>query len=223
MINKKKFRFAISPDGSMAAFPERQNDRDVLMIVALAGGRTVKTFEYADRGGRLVDLKWSPEGKDLAYILANDDSDSKVIWFQPLDGATPRQIAAWGTKAYRFRLRPCSRRQKLRRHPGRLAPRRGPAAGPEIKPACRDRARSPSDNDPKPGIVPPILPFDFQQNTRRIEPDTALLARNKLQNLTNEPRAFTKRMGFGLNFAIIKRFVKTGCATSFTNPRIVTW
>jgi Tol biopolymer transport system component len=96
VINKKKYRFAISPDGSMAAFPEKQDDQDVLMIVSLADGRTVRTFGYADRGGRLVELKFSPDGKDLAYILASENSENKVLWFQPLDGATPRQIAALG-------------------------------------------------------------------------------------------------------------------------------
>jgi DNA-binding winged helix-turn-helix (wHTH) protein/Tol biopolymer transport system component len=67
VLNMEKYRFAISPDASMAAFSEKQGDHDVLMIVSLDDGQTVKTFGFANPTGKLVELKWSSDGKNLAY------------------------------------------------------------------------------------------------------------------------------------------------------------
>jgi Tol biopolymer transport system component/DNA-binding winged helix-turn-helix (wHTH) protein len=98
VINKKEYRFAISPDGSMAAFPEKEGDHDVLMIVSLADGHTVETFTYAEPNGRLIELKWSSNGKDLAYILKSEKSENKTLLFQPLHGGPPRKITTLGNE-----------------------------------------------------------------------------------------------------------------------------
>ena len=96
VFNKTGFRFAVSPDGSQAALPERQGTVNILEIISLADGQTVKTFKLADQNARLIEVKWSLDGKNLAYILADNKFEHNFLWFQPLNAKTPRQIAALG-------------------------------------------------------------------------------------------------------------------------------
>ncbi len=96
VFNKTGFRFAVSPDGSQAALPEKQGAENILEIISLADGQTVKTFKLADQSARLIEVKWSPDGKNLAYILADNKFEHNFLWFQPLNAKTPRQIAALG-------------------------------------------------------------------------------------------------------------------------------
>jgi len=96
VLNKRKHRFAVSPDGSQAAFLEKQGEENVLMIVSLANGQTNKTFKLVDGNAGLVELKWSRDGENLAYILADNEFKNNTLWFQPLNEETPRQIADLG-------------------------------------------------------------------------------------------------------------------------------
>lgn len=105
-------RFAFSPDGSRIAFLEKEGDEDHLKIISLADGQTVKTFKLADETANLVQLKWSPNGENLAYVLDGGENEIKTLWFQPLDGRTPRQIASLGEEQialFGFELSPDGR------------------------------------------------------------------------------------------------------------------
>ncbi|CAN5736881.1 hypothetical protein BH24ACI2_BH24ACI2_15010 [soil metagenome] len=93
VLNKRKYRFAVSPDGLQAAFFEKQGEENVLMIVSLADGQTVKTFRPVDEKAKLVQLAWTRDGKNLTYILANSKFENNTLWLQPLDEETPQQIA----------------------------------------------------------------------------------------------------------------------------------
>lgn len=95
-LNKEKPRFAFSPDGTQVAFSEKQGDERILTIVSLPDGQTVKTFHLTDKKNILMHIVWMPDGKNLAYITANPGFVNKVLWFQPLDKETPRQIRALG-------------------------------------------------------------------------------------------------------------------------------
>ena len=96
VLNKEKPRFAFSPDGSRVAFSEIQGDERILTIVSLADKQTVKTFRLADKKLILMHIVWMPDGKNLAYITADPGFVNKVLWLQPLDEETPRQIRALG-------------------------------------------------------------------------------------------------------------------------------
>lgn len=96
VLDKRKNRFAVSPDGLQIAFLEKQGEENILMIVSLADGQTAKIFKLADERARLIQLKWSQDGENLAYILAVGEFENKTLWFQPLNGKTPRQIANLG-------------------------------------------------------------------------------------------------------------------------------
>ena len=111
VLEKKKDRFAFSPDGSRVAFVEKEGEQDRLEVISLADGQTVKTYALADETANLIQLKWSPDGESLAYILS-DENENTTLWFQPLDGRTPRQIASLGEEQialYGFDLSPDGR------------------------------------------------------------------------------------------------------------------
>ncbi|HVF46555.1 MAG TPA: winged helix-turn-helix domain-containing protein [Pyrinomonadaceae bacterium] len=96
IVDKRKNHFAVSPDGLRVAFSEKQGDGSVLVIMSLTDGSTVKTFKLADERASMMELEWSADGDDLAYILAVGEFENKTLWFQPLDEKSPRQIANFG-------------------------------------------------------------------------------------------------------------------------------
>ena len=69
-----------------------------ITIVSLADGQTVKIFKQADEKADLIQLKCSPDGKNLAYISAGGEFENKILWLQPLDGKTPKQAADLGNE-----------------------------------------------------------------------------------------------------------------------------
>jgi Tol biopolymer transport system component len=96
VLNKEKYRFAVSPDGLQAAFSEREGEERILTIVSLADGQIFKTFRLSDRKARLPEIAWSPDGKSLAYITTDSKFENNILWLQSLDGGTPQQVAALG-------------------------------------------------------------------------------------------------------------------------------
>jgi Tol biopolymer transport system component len=96
VLNKEKYRFAFSPDGSRVAFSEKEGEEKFIVIVSLADGRTIKTFKYANRQAWMPELDWLPDGKSLAYVLADNEFDNHTLWLQPLDAETPQKIADLG-------------------------------------------------------------------------------------------------------------------------------
>ena len=107
ILNKEKYRFAFSPDGSQVAFSEKQGEERILTIVSLAAGQITKTFHPGDRKARVLDIAWLPDGKSMIYILANNELENNTLWRQPLDGGTPQQITDLGNEEiYQLALTP---------------------------------------------------------------------------------------------------------------------
>ncbi len=98
VINKSKYRFAISPDGLQAAFSEKAGDKKVLTVVSLADGRTIKNFALPDETARLFQIRWLPGENSLVYILANNKIKDNTLWLQPFGEETPRQITDLGAE-----------------------------------------------------------------------------------------------------------------------------
>jgi Tol biopolymer transport system component/DNA-binding winged helix-turn-helix (wHTH) protein len=96
VLDRAKFRFAISPDGLYVAFSDKQGEERVLAIASLADGQTVKTFRLANPKALLPNIVWLPDAKSLAYVATNHDYEDTALWLQTLDGKTPRQIADLG-------------------------------------------------------------------------------------------------------------------------------
>ena len=96
VLNKINYRFAVSPDGLYVAYAERQGEKIILTIISLADKRTIKTFKAADGKAKLIQLAWSLDGKALAYILADNESENNTLYLQSLDGRLPQQLADLG-------------------------------------------------------------------------------------------------------------------------------
>jgi len=56
---------------------------------------TLNTFSLTDRTAELRHVAWLPDAKNLVYISV-DREGGKTLWLQPLDGHTPRKLAALG-------------------------------------------------------------------------------------------------------------------------------
>ena len=96
VFGEAKIRFAVSPDGSQAAFPEKQDERIVVKIISLVGGnagQTIKILPSNLSNAQIISLVWLADGKSLAYISADDDAEKNILWRQPLDGSTRTVLA----------------------------------------------------------------------------------------------------------------------------------
>jgi len=98
ILDKRKHLVAVSPDGLQAAFEETQNEENLLTIVRLADGQTIKTFKFAEPRAALMNLKWSPDGNSLMYISAAGEYENNTLWRQPLDGNPPQKIIDLGAE-----------------------------------------------------------------------------------------------------------------------------
>lgn len=96
VLDKRTNCFALSPDGRLVAFSEKQNKENVLVIVLLTDGRAVKTFPFGDSKAYLSHIVWLPDGETLAYIQEYSKHRNNTLWRQSLDGGKPRQITALG-------------------------------------------------------------------------------------------------------------------------------
>ncbi len=86
--------FAVSPDGSQFANFDRQGEKKIISIFSLADGRLLRSIARADEKAVELFLEWSKDGKNLVYVLADNDYENNCVWLQPLDGGKPQKIAA---------------------------------------------------------------------------------------------------------------------------------
>ncbi len=87
VLDKAKRLFAISPDGSMAAFEEKNGDALSLEVVMLADGRKVKSLELPKEKPRLLEFAWHPDGRSLMYLMADVTFRKNALYTQSLDGS----------------------------------------------------------------------------------------------------------------------------------------
>ena len=94
-LNQASDYFALSPEGRRVALAETEGEAMVLTIASLVDGQTLNTFPLTDRTAELRHVAWLPDAKNLVYISV-DREGGKTLWLQPLDGHTPRKLAALG-------------------------------------------------------------------------------------------------------------------------------
>ncbi len=101
----------ISPDGKTIVFAVGQSANAAnefgLAEINLESGTereltkekffNIKSLQWLpDKKSILLNVVWMPDRKNLAYISANREFDNNILWLQPLDAETPRQIATLG-------------------------------------------------------------------------------------------------------------------------------
>jgi Tol biopolymer transport system component/DNA-binding winged helix-turn-helix (wHTH) protein len=88
---------ALSPDTSRVALTQRENDEYNINILSLADNRIEKTFKVFDPKIRPAYVIWSHDGRDILYILEDEQRENRSLWLQGLTDAKPRKIADLGT------------------------------------------------------------------------------------------------------------------------------
>lgn len=85
-------RLSVSPDGKLLAYPYDQYTATSapgwhLAVISANGSAPVKTFDVP---GGIGDLRWSPDGEKLQYLLTRAGATN--IWEQPLSGGEATQL-----------------------------------------------------------------------------------------------------------------------------------
>jgi Tol biopolymer transport system component/DNA-binding winged helix-turn-helix (wHTH) protein len=99
VLNEKKIKFAISPDGTQVAFAEKQNENNVLVIFSLVNNVIVNRFKTAIEKSKISDIAWTPNGNNVAYIVSDSKSENNSLWIQKINGEKPQKIADFGEGA----------------------------------------------------------------------------------------------------------------------------
>jgi Tol biopolymer transport system component len=83
---------AVSPDGSRLAgfYKDPGTSRVVITITPLEGGEPEKTFSLPDGSSSGRTLRWTPDGRAVAYIVGSSRAGN--IWTQPIDGGAPKPL-----------------------------------------------------------------------------------------------------------------------------------
>jgi TolB protein len=92
---------AVSPDGKWIAclMPNDAPRPPKLTLLSTETGRVMKQFEV--RAGKSPALRWSPDGRAIAYVMTRDGASN--IWSQPVDGGAATPLTGWKADIiYRF-------------------------------------------------------------------------------------------------------------------------
>jgi Tol biopolymer transport system component len=84
---------ALSPDGRLLAYftnDKPDSKRWVIEIYDLVASARLKRFELPDATNPFNSLRWTPDGRALAFV-SNADGASNV-WLQPFGGGAPRRL-----------------------------------------------------------------------------------------------------------------------------------
>lgn len=89
----------VSPDGKWISCYYRSEAKAPwrLAIVSFDGGPPAQTFEVPQNVVFASLVRWTPDGRALAYITDRDGVSN--IWIQPLDGSPPRQLTDFKSDA----------------------------------------------------------------------------------------------------------------------------
>jgi Tol biopolymer transport system component len=85
---------AVSPDGKSFAclWAEGPGPNPWrIAIYSTDGGRPIKIFPHPIQS---QTIRWTPDGRGLTYSEIPPSGASK-LWLQPIDGAAPKQLAAF--------------------------------------------------------------------------------------------------------------------------------
>ena len=93
---KGTYRFAVSLDGTKAAFIEKSGAGRILKIISTADKKVVETFQPAIIEHRMPEVAWMPDGKSLVYMLVDENFENYSLWQQQLGGQQPQKIADLG-------------------------------------------------------------------------------------------------------------------------------
>lgn len=94
VVDKKKFCYAMSPNGQQAAFPDRIGTENFVFVVDLATGERVDALKPVDQTGTVVEIAWLPDADGMAYIVSTNDFRKHELWLHRFGQRdTPKKLA----------------------------------------------------------------------------------------------------------------------------------
>lgn len=99
IADRRSFTVAFSPDGLQVAYPNVQNEKEVIEIYSLSDWQILKTYPLAEGQGEAMRLIWSDNGKSLFYLIGDGDYKNNVLWQQKLESNTPQKIVDLGDES----------------------------------------------------------------------------------------------------------------------------
>jgi Tol biopolymer transport system component/DNA-binding winged helix-turn-helix (wHTH) protein len=103
LTNKLAVWPSVSPDGRFVAcwHTDEQKRSVALGVIPIEGGEPVKLFEVSLTANTWAEIRWTPDGRGLAYIDAPDGVGN--IWLQPLSGGPPKRLTDFKSdRIFRF-------------------------------------------------------------------------------------------------------------------------
>lgn len=85
---------ATSPDGRRIAYVSADGGDSAIMLFDVASG--ARTELYRSRENVPIDLAWSPDGKNIVFLLG-DKLTAQIV---PVDGSRPAQLIAAGSPSF---------------------------------------------------------------------------------------------------------------------------
>jgi TolB protein len=80
----------VSPDSKLIAYFTDYGGPLRIAIIPFEGGEPLKTFDVPPTILGVGGLRWTPDGRDLAYAGTHESVSN--IWTQSLDGGAPKQL-----------------------------------------------------------------------------------------------------------------------------------
>ncbi len=96
ILDKSKYAFALSADGTLVAFSEKDGENRVLNIYSIPEKKITKTFKTAIEKSRILEIQWMPDGKSVLYVLTDNAFQNHSLWSQDLTIAKPKRIVDFG-------------------------------------------------------------------------------------------------------------------------------
>ncbi|MBA2380148.1 MAG: winged helix-turn-helix domain-containing protein [Blastocatellia bacterium] len=90
VIAERHNMLEVSHDGSLAAHPEKNAGAAAVNIRSTETGASLTSFHLPNTAGRLIDLKWHPDGKHIDMLIRYSATSRAEIWRKEVFGGEPK-------------------------------------------------------------------------------------------------------------------------------------
>ena len=82
----------VSPDGQKIAcwYRAESGAKWQIAVIPISGGDPEKVFDVPPSADYQIPTRWMPDGSGISFVATRDGVSN--IWYQPLDGAAPKQV-----------------------------------------------------------------------------------------------------------------------------------
>jgi Tol biopolymer transport system component/DNA-binding winged helix-turn-helix (wHTH) protein len=96
VLEMAKYRWAISPDGTRAAFATRESGDLSITSFSIDQKRIIGSIRVGNNDEKLMELAWLPDNSGIAYILADNAFRHNQLWIHSIAESRSRLAADLG-------------------------------------------------------------------------------------------------------------------------------